>query len=69
MIITRTCPMCGNTTKKDLKITSEQINRYESTYDLIQNVFPNLTGAEREFYKTGYCDKCQDILFSCPWDD
>ena len=34
----------------------------------IQDIFPNLTPTEREFYKTGYCKECQDILFASPMD-
>ena len=69
MIVTRTCPMCNNVTEKELNITDEQLYTYQNTMALIQNVFPNLTGTEREFIKTGYCDECQSILFDTWLDE
>ena len=64
MEVVRLCPMCGNITKKELDITDEQLFKYENSMALIQDVFPNLNPAEREFIKTGYCDDCQNILFN-----
>ena len=68
MIITRTCPMCHNTTERILPITQKQINTYQNTFALIQDVFPDLSGSDREFIKTGYCEECQNILFG-GWED
>jgi hypothetical protein len=63
------CPMCGKYFEKELNVTREQMQRYYNREDLIQNILPDLTPNEREFIKTGYCDKCQDILFASHWDD
>ena len=37
----------------DLPVTVEQVARYESGGVLLQDAFPNLTPAEREFIMTG----------------
>lgn len=64
------CPMCGKINTKELEVNKDSWTHYccYRTY-LIQEYFPNLTPSEREFIKTGYCDNCQNILFSSPEDD
>ena len=37
----------------DLPITSEQLRRYETGNETIQEVFPNLSDAHREFIMSG----------------
>ena len=66
--VEKQCPMCGKFTKKILntKATSQQITDYYYGRILIQDAFPDLSASEREFIKTGYCDKCQSILFAPP---
>lgn len=34
---------------------------------LIQEALPDFNPLEREFVKTGYCSKCQQIIFSTSW--
>lgn len=65
MLVVRLCPMCGTIHEKKLDITEAQLFKYENSMALIQDVFPNLNPAEREFIKTGYCDECQNLLFNC----
>jgi hypothetical protein len=37
----------------DINCTQDQLDRYDFGYELIQNVFPQLSPGEREFIKTG----------------
>ena len=62
MKISRKSPLTGIITTIDLPITSEQILKYERG-GLIQEVFPNLTPDEREFYKTGYTKEDWNAIF------
>ncbi len=62
MKISRKSPLTGIITTIDLPITSEQIRKYERG-GLIQEVFPNLTPDEREFYKTGYTKEDWNAIF------
>ena len=58
------CPMCHN--GHYIELTNEQERRlwdYHNSDILIQEAFPELNVAEREFLKTGYCLKCQKLLF------
>lgn len=63
--ITMKCPMCGKVHKMDM--TPDQSERYYKDYvrdrGLIQEIFPELNPVEREFIKSGYCPKCQEMLF------
>jgi hypothetical protein len=49
-----------------MELTGEQARKlyeYEQGNGLIQEVFPELNRAEREFLKTGYCSGCQEQIF------
>ena len=62
MKVTRTSQATGITREMELDITDEQILKYEAG-ELIQNAFPNLTPAEREFIMTGITeDEWKDIF-------
>jgi len=62
MKVTRTSQATGITREVELDITDEQILKYEAG-ELIQNAFPNLTPAEREFIMTGITeDEWKDIF-------
>lgn len=63
--ILRTCPMCKSGTTKDVPLHA--VNAYNAGA-LIQHAWPEGTPVEREFLKTGYCDNCQRILFTPPWE-
>ncbi len=52
MIVVRKSMISGKTYEMDLPITLEQVFAYNSGV-LLQDAFPNLSVADREFYKTG----------------
>lgn len=63
-LIKRTCPMCGRTTglKEDETMAAE--HRHYAMYGgRIQDELTDFDAFEREFVKTGYCPKCQEIIF------
>ena len=53
MIVTRISPLTGEVHEMELDITPEQLDTYENFGVLLQDAFPNLTPAQREFIKTG----------------
>lgn len=53
MIVTRISPLTGEVNEMELDITPEQLDNYENFGVLLQDAFPNLTPAQREFIKTG----------------
>lgn len=66
MKITRRSPFTGLYNEMDLDVTQEQMNRFDLPRDRrepIQDIFPNLTPAEREFLMTGYTDSDWKALF------
>ena len=72
--VTGYCPMCGKATSIYLtRREKKKYDRYVSSRfcsagkghqtPLIQDLFPNRLNNERELMKTGYCYRCQDLLF------
>ena len=62
--VTRICPMCQEV--HELLLTKEQTDKYVHYLygnEKIQEIFPELGPVEREYLKTGYCYKCQALLF------
>ena len=59
--IIQECTMCGevNSIQADEKRYRKLINRE----DFVQNLFPEYNPMEREFIKTGYCPRCQKLIF------
>lgn len=58
------CPSCAD--DYGLPLDEEQMTRlhqYEHGHGYIQEMFKELNAVEREFIKTGYCPKCQELLF------
>jgi hypothetical protein len=53
MEITRKDPFTGDINTHNLNITGEEMTLWEKGNTYIQDAFPNLTGDEREFVKTG----------------
>jgi len=53
MIIMRISMLSGEVNEMDLDITPAQLESYELFGVLLQDAFPNLSPAEREFIKTG----------------
>ena len=63
MLVTRVSVISRKENSMELDITQDQLNRYEFGLGLIQNIFPNLSGEEREFIKTGITPKEWEELF------
>jgi len=62
--VTRICPMCQEV--RELLLTKEQTDKYVRYLygrEKVQEVFSELGPVEREYLKTGYCYKCQALLF------
>lgn len=55
------CPMCGQA--HIMTVDAAKMMKLEQRQGLIQDIFPELDKYEREFIKTGYCPKCQEMLF------
>lgn len=53
MTVTRRSPISGEVNTLDLPITPDQVAMYISGEGYIQEIFPQLTEAEREFVKSG----------------
>jgi hypothetical protein len=67
MLVTRTSIFSGKITTMDLPVTQEQLDRWQLRRELIQNVFPELSAAEREFLMSGVTTAEWDAMF--PPDD
>ena len=63
MLVTRVSVISRKENSMELDITQDQLNRYEFGLGLIQDIFPNLSGEEREFIKTGITPKEWEELF------
>ena len=64
MTIVRICPICKNVYFLALdKSASAGYEEYRTSGRLIQDCMAGSAPAEREFAKTGYCAKCQSVLF------
>lgn len=63
MLIARVSQLSGIPRVLDLPITQEQLNAYERGA-LLQNAFPNLSSAEREFIKSGITDEEWQSIFA-----
>ena len=65
MIVSRQSPFTGVINEMDLDVTPEQLAELRSPdRRLVQEIFPNLTSAEREFVKTGYTQEDWDQMFA-----
>ena len=53
MLIMRISALTGEVNEMELDITPEQLDNYENFGVLLQDAFPKLTPAQREFIKTG----------------
>jgi hypothetical protein len=64
MLIRRTSQFSGKVHEMDLDITQEQVDAYvNDRHMMIQNAFPRLSAAEREFFKTGITDEEWQQIF------
>ena len=67
MIIKKRSIFTGKENEMDLDITEDQLNRFLTTRDCIQDVFPNLNADEREFLRIGVTpEECAEFQ---PTDD
>ena len=64
MIIKRTSQVSGITREFNLPVTIEQMGRFESGRETVQDIFPHLTADEREFIKTGITAEEWDKMFA-----
>lgn len=63
MNVTRKSTYTRTTRTLDLNVTQEQLDRYASGGVLLQDAFPRLSAADREFIKTGITDDEWQKLF------
>ena len=59
----KTSIFTGKVSEMELDITQEQMDRWQSGRELIQNVFPNLSPEQREFLMSGATPEEWDELF------
>jgi hypothetical protein len=70
MQVIRKSPFTGKTNSMVLNVTQAQIDELDSpNRRLIQQIFPNLTSAEREFVKTGYTQEDWNVIFADQSDE
>ena len=63
MYFSKQCPLCGKITTIKLN-TKDSINfLLNQDTKLIQDIFPDAHIAVREVLLSGYCLKCQNLLF------
>lgn len=65
MLIARVSQLSGIPRVLDLPITQEQLIAYEKGA-LLQNAFPNLSSADREFIKSGITGEEWESIFAEP---
>jgi hypothetical protein len=63
MRISRISPLTGKKNTMDLPVSLDQLLRWMHGGMLIQDAFPHLTPAEREFIKSGYIQADWDAIF------
>ena len=54
MLVYRTNIVSGKVNVMSLPVTQKQLDIYENTNTLVQDVFPDLTADEREFLISGF---------------
>lgn len=69
MQVTRTSIISGTVSTMELDVTQEQLYLYATRTALVQDVFPRLTPAQREFIKTGITDAEWTAVFGEPGID
>lgn len=63
MIVNKISILTGKKHSIDLPITEDQLQRWRLGFDLIRNIFPNLTPSQREYIKTGITEEEWKELF------
>ena len=64
--LTRVCYICK---EKSFVLVGAAVYRIWDSGHLIQNVWPNLTPAQREMIKLGYHEDCWEEMFNSPEED
>ena len=59
--VVKTCYVCGG--KSVIEISEEQFDRWWNKKELIQNVFPEMSPAEREVLISGTHPDCWEVMF------
>lgn len=63
MKVTRTSVLSGVRRTMDLDVLQEQLDNYHSGRVLLQDAFPHLGNADREFIKTGITEEEWNEVF------
>lgn len=64
MRVSRVCEMCGGRNEIELSEQEwKQYRKWRAREIFIQDI-KTLNRCEREFLKTGYCPKCQEMIFA-----
>lgn len=66
MMLTKTCPFCGKTTR--IEVDETAFANWQNGM-LIQDALPMTTATEREVIKTGMCVACQNMIFGEPCEE
>lgn len=63
VVMSATCVECGSY-GFSLTVKYDAFMRWVTRSDLVQNIFPDVTAADRElFFGSGICGACWDIIF------
>ena len=58
------CPMCGSLWAIELSDDqARRLKEYRKGGRLIQELLSDLNATEREFLKSDYCPRCQEVIF------
>jgi len=68
MLITRPSMLTGDLHTMDLPVTEEDLQRWKLGGLSVQNAFPHLTPAQREFMLSGSTQEEWDAVFADPED-
>ena len=63
MLITKKSIVSGVINTMELKVTPQQMERFNGGYELTQNIFPHLSSEEREFLISGMIPTEWDSIF------
>ena len=66
MVLFKTCPMCNK--EYSIELNDKGYKKYKRGEGFVQDLFPELDAFEREFVKSGYCSKCQEMLFNTHYE-
>lgn len=67
MRLVSACRMCKE--MHAVECRSDEYEKFARNESMVQDCFPNMSAADREFLLTQYCPACQDKIFGTPEDD